>query len=332
MSDDTAESDLSPETGGETGDGVSGAEGALAEGRLVDVVDADVVDDSVVAAEPARSPFGEAWYMFRRNKAALAGLFLLSSIIVVSIFGPILYDTDPFRIVTRPRTSPADSDLLLGSDYLGRDVFAGMLVGGRVTLLIALSAGLMTVIIGLLIGAPSGYYGGKVEAVLMRITELFQVLPAILFAMVILTLWGATVFNVVLAIAIVAWPQTARLSRAEFLRLRNMEYVRAARAMGAGDFRIMTRIILPNAAPPLIVSATLVIGAAILFEAGLSFLGLGDPNTVTWGLMLGNSRPFILVTWWAVTFPGLAIFLTVLAISLVGDGLNDAFNPKLRER
>jgi peptide/nickel transport system permease protein len=211
-------------------------------------------------------------------------------------------------------------------------VWAGLLNGGRVTLLIGLSAGLITVLIGLLIGAPSGYYGGKVEAVLMRITELFQVLPAILFAMVILTLWGAKVQYVVFAIALVAWPQTARLSRAEFLRLRNMEYVKSARAMGASDWRIMTRIILPNAAPTLIVSTTLVIGAAILFEAGLSFLGLGDPNVVTWGLMLGNSRPYILQTWWAVTFPGIAIFLTVLAISLVGDGLNDAFNPKLRER
>jgi peptide/nickel transport system permease protein len=300
----------------------------------VDFADADGPAEigEAIDTEPARSPLGEAWFMFRRNKAALGGLILLGTIIVLSVFGPMLYTTDPFKVVTRPRQSPGESELPLGSDYLGRDVFAGILAGGRVTLIIALSAGLMTVTIGLLIGAPSGYYGGRVEGVLMRITELFQVLPAILFAMVILTLWGATVRNVVFAIAIVAWPQTARLARAEFLRLRNLEYVRAARAMGVGDFQIMTRIILPNAAPPLIVSATLVIGAAILFEAGLSFLGLGDPNTVTWGQMLGNSRPFILETWWAVTFPGVAIFLTVLAISLVGDGLNDAFNPKLRER
>ena len=290
------------------------------------------IDPPLALQAPARSPIGEAWYMFRRNKAALGGLILLAVIIIMSIFGPMIHDTDPFRVISQPRQSPSESELLLGSDYLGRDIWAGLLVGGRVTLIIALSAGLMTVLIGLLIGAPSGYYGGRVEAVLMRITELFQVLPAILFAMVILTLWGATVRSVVFSIALVAWPTTARLARAEFLRLRNMEYVRAARAMGASDFRIMTRIILPNAAPPLVVSTTLVIGAAILFEAGLSFLGLGDPNVVTWGLMLGNSRPYILVTWWAVTFPGLAIFVTVLGIGLVGDGLNDAFNPKLRER
>ena len=215
---------------------------------------------------------------------------------------------------------------------VGREYVARVLVGGRTSLLVGVMATLASVLIGVLYGSIAGYYGGKVEAVLMRITELFQVLPAVLFAMVILTLWGPTVRNVVLAIAVVAWPQTARLARAEFLRLRDLEYVKAARAMGAGDFRIMTRIILPNASPALIVSATLIIGGSILFEAGLSFLGLGDPNTVTWGLMLGNSRPYILVTWWAVTFPGIAIFLTVLAIGLVGDGLNDAFNPKLRER
>lgn len=291
---------------------------------------ADVGDERV--RDAARSPMGEAWYMFRRNRGAVAGLALLTAIVGLSVFGPMFHGTDPFKVVTRPRQSPSESDLLLGSDYLGRDIWAGMLNGGRVTLLVAISAGLMTVLIGLLIGAPSGYYGGKVEAVLMRITELFQVLPAILFAMVILTLWGAEVQYVVIAIAVVAWPQTARLARAEFLRLRNLEYVRSAKAMGASDVWIMTRIVLPNAAPTLIVSTTLVIGAAILFEAGLSFLGLGDPNVVTWGLMLGNSRPYILETWWAVAFPGVAIFLTVLAISLVGDGLNDAFNPKLRER
>lgn len=290
------------------------------------------LDNTFAVEGPVRSPMGEAWYMFRRNRGALFGLTLLIAIIAVSIFGPMIYDTDPFRPVTRPRLSPSDSDLLLGSDYLGRDIWAGLLVGGRVTLLMGLAAGFITVTIGLIIGALSGYYGGMVESALMRFTELFQVLPAILFAMIIVLSWGPTVKNLIIAISIVIWPQTARLARAEFLRLRNLEYVKAARAMGAGDLRIMTRIILPNAAPPLIVSATLIVAAAILFEASLSFLGLGDPNTMTWGLMLGNNRDWILKTWWAVTFPGLAIFLTVLAISLVGDGLQDAFNPKLRER
>lgn len=282
--------------------------------------------------EKVRGPMGDAWYMFRRNRAAMFGLFLLVTIVALTVFGPMLHETDPFRTVDAPKKSPTESKLFLGSDYIGRDTWAGMLNGGRVTLLIALVAGSMTVLIGLLIGAPAGYFGGKVETVLMRFTEIFQVAPAILLGMLVLLLWGPSVRNVVLAISFVAWPQTARLARGEFLRLRNVEYARAAKAAGAGDFRIMTRIILPNAMPPLIVNATLIIGAAILFEAGLSFLGLTDPNVITWGQMLGSSRPYIFDTWWAVTFPGLAIFFTVLAISLVGDGINDAFNPKLRER
>lgn len=288
--------------------------------------------DPVITTSVARSPMGEAWYMFRRNKAAMFGLILLGSIILLTIFGPMLYENDPLKVVTRPRQSPGDSDLLMGSDYLGRDTWAGILEGGRVTLLIALAAGGITVLIGLLIGAPAGYFGGRVESVLMRFTEIFQVPPPILLAMLVLLLWGPSTKNLIGAVAFVAWPQTARLARGEFLRLRDLEYVRAARAAGASDMRIMGTIILPNALPPLIVSATLIIGGAILFEAGLSFLGLGDPNVVTWGYMLGSSRTYIFDTWWAVTFPGVAIFLTVLAISLVGDGINDAFNPKLRER
>jgi peptide/nickel transport system permease protein len=166
----------------------------------------------------------------------------------------------------------------------------------------------------------------------MRVTEFFQVLPALLFAMVVVTLFSPTLVTVTIAIGIVIWPGTARLTRAEFLKVRSLEFVRAERAIGAGDGRIIWKVILPNAFPPLVVSATLAVGSAILFEAGLSFLGLGDPNQMSWGLMIGSSRQYVLTSWWAVTFPGAAIFVTVLAVSLIGDGLNDALNPKLRER
>jgi peptide/nickel transport system permease protein len=166
----------------------------------------------------------------------------------------------------------------------------------------------------------------------MRITEFFQVLPALLFAMVLVTLFGPSTRTVAIAIGVVTWPSTARLTRAEFLRLKNLEFVKAARAMGASDLRIIWRVIFPNALPPLIVSTTLVIGIAILFEAGLSFLGLADPNVWSWGSMIGANRPNILRAWWPVTFPGIAILLTVLSVSLIGDGLQDAFNPKLRDR
>jgi peptide/nickel transport system permease protein len=150
--------------------------------------------------------------------------------------------------------------------------------------------------------------------------------------MVLMTLFNPSLLTAIIAIGMVTWTSTARLARAEFMRLRKLEYVSAARALGAGPIRLMVREILPNAAPPLIVSATLIIGVAILFEAGLSFLGLSDPNVMSWGLMIGSNRKYVLDAWWAVTFPGVAIFLTVLAVSLVGDGLNDALNPKMHQR
>src|SRR5690625_243841 len=167
---------------------------------------------------------------------------------------------------------------------------------------------------------------------LMRTTEFFQVLPSLLFAMVLVTLFEPTIWTIAFAIGLVSWTNTARLARSEFLRLRQLDYVMAERTIGATNARIIWRVILPNAVAPLIVSATLAVGAAVLFEAGLSFLGLGDPNKMSWGLMIGNNRPYILVNWWAVTLPGVAIFLTVLSISLIGDGLNDALNPRLRDR
>jgi peptide/nickel transport system permease protein len=158
------------------------------------------------------------------------------------------------------------------------------------------------------------------------------VLPALLFAMVLVTLFSPTLWTISIAIGVVSWTGTARLARGEFLRLKRLDYILAERVIGSKSGRIIWKVILPNAIAPLIVSATLAVGTAILFEAGLSFLGLGDPNMMSWGLMIGNSRPYILTAWWAVTLPGVAIFLTVLAVSLIGDGLNDAFNPRLRER
>jgi peptide/nickel transport system permease protein len=229
-------------------------------------------------------------------------------------------------------TPPLSEDAWLGTDYLGRDVLASLIHGGRVTLMVGVVAAMLSVSIGITLGASAGFYGGRVDAVLMRITEFFQVLPALLFAMVVVTLFSPTLVTVTLAIGVVSWTGTARLTRAEFMKIRNLEFVRAERAIGARNARLIWRVILPNAFPPLVVSATLAVGSAILFEAGLSFMGLSDPNLMSWGLMIGSSRPYILTTWWAVTFPGLTIFVTVLAVSLIGDGLNDALNPKLRER
>ncbi|MEZ5790628.1 MAG: ABC transporter permease [Nitratireductor sp.] len=284
-------------------------------------------------APEAISPLREAWTVFRRNKPAMFGLALLCAIIAFVVFGTFFYSGDPFDIVWAPHTMPGEEAAFpLGTDYLGRDLLAGLLTGGGPTLAVGAVAAFITVIIGIAVGALAGYFGGWVDDLLMRITEFFQVLPALLFAMVLVTLFSPSLVTIALAIGVVSWPQTARLTRAEFLKIRELEYVTAARSIGARNNRIMWKVILPNALPPLIVSATLTIGVAILFEAGLSFLGLGDPNTMSWGLMIGSNRSYIIEAWWPVTFPGVAIFLTVFAVSLVGDGLNDAFNPKLRER
>ncbi|MFG0229230.1 ABC transporter permease [Achromobacter sp. 413638] len=286
------------------------------------------------AAAPGRAPARqsrEALRAFLRNPSAVVGLLLLAAVLAVTLFGPALMPADPFEIVSAPMEPPG-AEFLLGTDYLGRDVLTGLVHGGRATLLVGVVAAVLSVLIGVTVGALAGYYGGWIDEALMRVTEFFQVLPTLLFAMVLVTLFSPSLATIAIAIGVVSWTGTARLARGEFLRLKRREYVLAERVIGAGDARIIWRVILPNALAPLIVSATLAVGTAVLFEAGLSFLGLGDPNVMSWGLMIGSNRPYILTAWWAVTLPGAAIFLTVLAVSLIGDGLNDALNPASRGR
>ena len=271
-----------------------------------------------------------AWTLFRRNRVALIGLSLLASILIAITFGPMIYPNNPFEIVGIPMEAPGESDVLLGTDALGRDLFAELLYGGRATMLVGVVAAILSTAIGIILGGFAGYHRGWADSVAVRITEFFQVLPPLLLAMVLVTLFTPSLLTI--TIAVVSWPATMRITRAEFLRIRELDYVRNDRAAGAGDFWIIMKTILPNALPPIVVMSTLVIGQAMLFEAGLSFLGLGDPNTMSWGLILGNNREQMLTAWWPVAFPGLAIFLAVLSVSLSGDGLNDALNPKGRER
>lgn len=280
----------------------------------------------------ARSPFSEAFEMFRRNHAAVAGLIVLTCIICIAIIGPMVYPGDPFDMVWIPFTPPGEEGYLMGTDYLGRDLMSLLIHGAKVSLTVGVSAAIVTVSIGITVGALAGFYRGWVEEVLMRLTEFFQVLPTLLFSMVIVALFGATLPMITLAIGLVSWPAVARITRAEFMRIRELEYVTAARAGGVRNGKLIFSVILPNALPPIIVQAALMVGSAILFEAGLSFLGLTDPNVASWGQIIGSNREYILDAGWTVTVPGVAIFITVLAISLVGDGLNDALNPKLRQR
>jgi len=280
----------------------------------------------------ARHPMAEAWEMFRRNHAATLALAVLLLIILTAIIGPFLYPTDPMEMVWAPFSPPGVDGFLFGTDYLGRDLTAALIHGARVSIIIGVAAAVMSVFIGVTVGALAGFYRGWVEELLMRVTEFFQVLPTLLFAMVIVALFGASLPMITVAIGVVSWTAVARITRSEFLRIRELEYVTASRASGAKNIKLIFQIILPNALPPIIVQSALMVGSAILFEAGLSFLGLTDPNVVSWGQVIGSNRQYILDASYTVTIPGVAIFITVLAISLVGDGLNDALNPKLRQR
>jgi peptide/nickel transport system permease protein len=277
-------------------------------------------------------PFRQFVSMYMRNFAAVAGLLVFVVIIAAALLAPVILDVDPFEMVDAPLLPPGEGGHLLGTDNLGRDILVAVVYGARVTMAVGGAAAGLTLVIGLSLGAMAGYYRGWVDEVLMRITEFFQVLPPLLLAMVLVALFSPTLETVAIAIGVVSWPGVARLARAEFLRLRELEFVKASRSIGARDRRIIWLVILPNALPPLIVNAALTVGIAILFEAALSFLGLSDPNVMSWGKLIGDNRDYLLDAPWTVTIPGVAIFLTVLSMSLIGDGLNDAFNPKLRER
>ena len=285
------------------------------------------------ATAPGASPARAMRSRLLRNGSALAGLALVSLVLAATLIVPAFYPVDPFDIVWRPLAPPGEAPAIpLGSDFAGRDVLAGIVHGGRATLAVGASAAAICVIVGIALGAAAGFYGGLVDEALMRVAEFFQVLPALLFAMTLVSLFGPDLLTIALAIGVVSWPPVARLTRAEFLRIKQLDYVRASRAIGASDARLIWRVILPGALPPLVAAATLAVGAAILFEAGLAFLGLGDPNAMSWGLMIGANRDFVLEAWWAVTLPGLAIFVTVLGVSLIGDGLTEALDPRRNAR
>lgn len=269
------------------------------------------------------------WHRFLRNRAATAGLALLILIVAMAAGAPLLYPGNPFAIVAQPFLPPFDT-YLLGTDSLGRDVAASLVHGARVSLLIGLIATASAVLIGTALGAFAGYYGGLIDDVLMRTTEFFQTIPSFIFVIVLVAILSPSMTSIVIAIVIVSWPPIARLVRGEFLAIRGRDYVRAAIGLGERDLSVMFLQILPNALSPIMVTGSLMIATAILIESSVSFLGLGDPNMMSWGFMIGSGRSFLRDAWWLCAIPGIAILLTVLSINLVGEGLNDALNPRLR--
>jgi peptide/nickel transport system permease protein len=267
---------------------------------------------------------------FARNRGALIGAALLLILVAVALLGPMLYPTDPWRMVQRPFMAPLEIDgFLLGTDTLGRDITAGIIHGARVSLLIGLVSTAVALLIGVPLGAIAGYFGGLIDDAAMRCTEIFQTIPSFALAIVLVAILQPSLASIVLAIGIVSWPPVARLVRGEVLSLRSREYVQAAITVGQSTSRIIFTQVLPNTLAPIIVMASLMVATAILLESSLSFLGLGDPNLMTWGYMVGAGRTRLIDAWWISFFPGLAIFLTVLALNLVGEGLNDALNPRL---
>ena len=275
----------------------------------------------------------EFWRRYRRNRGAVVGLVVLLLIAGVAMVASVLFPASPWQMVGRPFSEPlALPGLPFGTDMLGRDIAAGLAHGARVSLSVGVAATAAACGIGITVGALAGYFGGFVDDWLMRLTEFFQILPIIVIAVVLVAILSPSIYSVIAAIAIASWPPIARLVRGEFLSLRSREFVQAARLAGLSHLAIIGRHVLPNALSPIIVAASLMVATSILIESGLSFFGLGDPERMSWGFMIGAARTYVRDGWWMSFFPGLAIFFTVLAINLVGEGLNDALNPRLARK
>jgi len=279
---------------------------------------------SVARRQPARWSV-RAWSLFT-TPASVVGLGLTLAVILVAVLAPVIAPIDPFASVAPPLTAPSLTHPL-GTDDLGRDLLSGIVHGARTSLLVALSVTVLSALIGVSVGAVSGFWAGAVDDVLMRGTEFVQVVPRFFLAVVVIALFGPGLDRVILVLGLTSWPSTARILRAQTLSLARHEFVDAARSLGASTLRILVRHVLPNALPALIVVISLNAASVILLEAGLGFIGLGDPRAMSWGYLASNAQRFLRVAWWMAAFPGAAIALAVLGLNLLGDTLNDVLAP-----
>jgi len=283
--------------------------------------------------ETESSAAGPLWMVYRniwKHPLAVAGLILILVLIAGAVLAPIIAPHDPYFQVAEDRLQPPSTRYFFGTDDMGRDIFSRVIWGARLSLTAVVVVLSLSTSIGIVIGAFAGYLGGRIDEILMRITDMFLAFPAMVLAMVIASALGPSLINAMIAIAVVWWPWYARLVRGQILSIKTMEYVEAAKALGAGNARILWKYILPNCTAPLIVQATLDSGYAILTTASLSFIGVGAlAPTPEWGSMISIGRSYILMQWWYPTFPGLAIFLAVAGFNLLGDGLRDILDPRL---
>jgi peptide/nickel transport system permease protein len=273
------------------------------------------------------------WRYFKRNRLAVGGMAIILLTFIIAGSASFIAPQDPGKTDVSLKLKPPSLQHYLGTDQLGRDVFSRMLFGSRVSLSVGFVAVAISICIGILVGATAGYYGGWVDSVLMRFVDIMLCFPSFFLILTVVALLGPSLFKVMVVIGITSWMGTSRFVRAEFLSLRERDFVQAAKALGVKDPRIIFVHILPNALAPVFVTATLDVATAILVEAGLSFLGFGvQPPAPSWGNILTEGRTYIFDAWWLTVFPGLAILITVLSFNLLGEGLRDALDPRLRGR
>ena len=277
------------------------------------------------------SASARAWRKLRRDPLTIAGAGIVGVVLAVSLAAPLLAPYDPAAISVVNRLQPPSAEHLLGTDELGRDAFSRLLYGGRVSLLVGVAVVAFRALIGVSVGVVAGYFGGRVDAFLMRVVDVFLTFPGILLALGIMAIWGPGLDRVIVALSVTGWAQFARLVRAEALALREREYVAAARALGSSSLRVMALHVVPNLLPVIIVYSAVNVSIPIVAEAALSFLGLGiQPPEFSWGSMLSGAHAYMRTAWWLALFPGLTITFTVIGFNLLGDGVRDALDPRIR--
>lgn len=263
---------------------------------------------------------------FLRNPMGVVGLALTAVVVLTAVFADAVAPFDPFSFEGRPFESPS-GDHLMGTDNFGRDVFSGVVHGARTSMIVAAAVVAIALVIGVAIGAVAGMRGGLVDDVLMRVTELVQAVPRFFVAVLVAALYGPSLTNVVAVLGLMSWPMLTRVVRAEVLSIRERDYVEASRSLGASELRLLVRHVLPETLPATVVVASLSASAVILVEASLAFIGLSDPNVMSWGRLVSNAQDYLRVAWWMSVFPGAAIVIAVLGINLLADALNDLLNP-----
>lgn len=285
------------------------------------------VEASTASTVPLGAPGRRVLRRALRRPAGVVGLALTALLVAVGVLAPLLAPADPLAVVGPSLASPGGAHPL-GTDALGRDLLSGLVHGARASLLVAAGVGGIVLLIGGAVGTVAGYYGGLVDDALMRFTELFQALPRFFLAILAIALFGPGLDLLILVLGLTSWTMLARVVRAEVLSLRRREFVAAARSLGASGPRIMALELLPNALPAAMALLGLIMGHVLLIEAGLGFLGLGDPNVVTWGALAGQAQPYLRIAWWLPLFPGLAILLAVLGLNLLGEALTEALGGR----